>query len=154
MAAGDLEAILSKAERDVLLLASEAGRALDARCDPEILTDCGASNYDACRSAHAGDGGSCGLPPRGFGNEDGDGEFLGGGLYSPPEACVRDDGDGGDDDDGGGGCGALFDFESSSVRLPASVADGPQGNPTDPQVGGRGKGGGGSSSSCAALTLR
>lgn len=100
----DLELLIDKMENDVLELAEQVEEAFQDRCTT-ALNDCSYNNYDSCVS-----------------------QFLSPTCYKSDElvtTCSSGPSD---------SCAALFDFNSSNVILPSEIADGKDGNPTNPQV--------------------
>ena len=100
----ELERLIDKMEMDVLELAEAVEAAFQDRCTT-ALNDCSYNNYDSCVS-----------------------QFLSPTCYKSDElvtTCSSGPSD---------SCAALFDFNSSNVILPSEIADGKDGNPTNPQV--------------------
>jgi len=100
----DLELLIDKMENDVLELAEQVEEAFQDRCTT-ALNDCSYNNYDSCVS-----------------------QFLSPTCYKSDElvtTCSSGPSD---------SCAALFDFNSSNVVLPLEIANGIDGNPTNPQV--------------------
>jgi len=100
----DLELLIDKMENDVLELAEQVEEAFQDRCTT-ALNDCSYNNYDSCVS-----------------------QFLSPTCYKSDElvtTCSSGPSD---------SCAALFDFNSSNVVLPLEIANGFDGNPTNPQV--------------------
>jgi len=96
--------LVAKMESDVVELAREVETLYEGRCDISRLNECSQGSYDDCLSVYPSQ--TC----------------PGGAAYHIP-AC-------GD----GETCSALYDFNVSTVTIPGDLADGPDGNPTDPQV--------------------
>lgn len=96
--------LVTKMENDVVGLAREVEGLYEGRCDGSRLSECSKGNYDDCLSVYPSQ--TC---PGG------------------PDLHVPSCGD-------GETCSALYDFTVSAVTIPGDLADGPDGNPTDPQV--------------------
>lgn len=91
-------------EADVLEMAREVERLYKERCSDVTLKDCYKSNYEECLSAFPNS-----VCPAG--------EQLADTICGNGTKCSR-----------------LWDYSTSRISLPGEVADGPDGNPTDPQV--------------------
>lgn len=96
--------LVTKIEGDIVDLAAEVESLYAGRCDDVLLSDCFQGNYNDCLSQ---------FPT----------ETCPGGTNFNIPAC-------GD----GSACSGIFDFETSAVTLPGSLANGQDGNPTDPSV--------------------
>jgi len=100
----EIESILKRMESDALAFRDEIERVYGTRCSTETLTECYESNYNDCSST--------------FPNQQ---------CMKADELVVSACGD-------GLNCNALWDKELSTVSIPASLADGPFGNPSDPEI--------------------
>ncbi|KAL7515949.1 hypothetical protein ACHAWX_001012 [Stephanocyclus meneghinianus] len=101
----ELESILSDMEASVLAFRDHIESLYTSRCDPAALAECSEGNYDDCSSVYPN--AQCMDVRR---------------LID--SACNND----------GNNCNVLWDKSQSTVMIPAELADGPMGNPTDPQV--------------------
>jgi hypothetical protein len=100
----EFDQLIAKMELDVLELKRQVERVYGTRCDSTTLERCAYNVYDNCISSHP------------------DQECPGGAELTIP-IC-------GD----GITCGARYTYNSSNVILPTALANGEDGNPTDPQV--------------------
>jgi len=107
-----VKAILRRVEADVLAFRDAMEDLAPSRCDASTLADCSESNYNDCSSTYPNQ--RCMAADE---------------LMHP--ACSAGNGSGGG---GGGGtsCNALYSPSDTAVRIPASLAAGPNGNPVDP----------------------
>eukprot|EP00804_Cyclotella_cryptica_P019042 CCRYP_014462-RA/>CCRYP_014462-RA protein AED:0.00 eAED:0.00 QI:131/1/1/1/1/1/2/705/532 len=101
----ELESILSEMEDSVLAFRDHIERVYQSRCDPAALAECAKGNFDDCSSIYPKS--QCMDVSR---------------LID--SACNND----------GNNCNVLWDKNQTTVMIPAELADGPMGNPTDPQV--------------------
>jgi hypothetical protein len=99
--------VLAKLEGDVVEFARQVESYYANRCEEIELAQCSRGNYDECSSIYPNQ------------------ECVGGDSYHIPECG---------DASPVGGCSGLYDFSASTVSLPAELANGANGNPTDPQV--------------------
>ncbi|KAL7486287.1 hypothetical protein ACHAW6_011887 [Cyclotella cf. meneghiniana] len=101
----EVKSILKQMEDTVLAFRDEIERAYESRCDPEKLAECSKGNYDDCSS-----------------------------IYPNPQCMDASkfiDSTCGNADNN---CNVLWDESQTTVMIPAELADGPMGNPTDPRV--------------------
>ncbi len=101
-----LVALIDRLDSDVIELRNTIEASIANRCDS--IRGCYRSSYDECRSLF--DSGTQSCPSK---------EQLG---YAVPE-CGE-----------GLNCNGIFDYGATTVRLPAALANGPNGNPTNPFV--------------------
>mmetsp|Transcript_26950 Transcript_26950/g.55003 ORF Transcript_26950/g.55003 Transcript_26950/m.55003 type:complete len:696 (-) Transcript_26950:109-2196(-) len=101
-----LVALIDRLDSDVLELRNTIESSIANRC--ESIRGCYRSSYDECRSSFNSGTQTC--PSK---------EQLG---YAIPE-CGQ-----------GLNCNGIFDYGATSVRLPGALANGPNGNPTNPFV--------------------
>mmetsp|Transcript_33117 Transcript_33117/g.70581 ORF Transcript_33117/g.70581 Transcript_33117/m.70581 type:complete len:759 (+) Transcript_33117:360-2636(+) len=101
----EVKQILKRMESDVLAFRDAMEDLVASRCDAATLAECSRSNYNDCSSTYPGQ--MC------MNAED---------LVVP--ACGI----------GGSSCNALWSPSATDVRIPSTLADGPNGNPTDPRV--------------------
>ena len=101
----ELSQLLAKMESDVLELAKEVESLYKTRCN-SALEGCSQSNYDSCLSEFSNS--ICHKSDE---------------LVNPVCSTNADD-----------KCASLFSYTESTVVLPSEIANGKDGNPTDPQV--------------------
>ena len=102
--------LVAKIEGDVAELAQQVELLYATRCDDSALRGCALGNYDECSSLYPQQ--TC----------------LGGPDFFI-SACA-----GGANHSSSATCSGLWDFSMSTVRIIKELADGVNGNPTDPQV--------------------
>uniref|UniRef100_A0A7S4NES1 VWFA domain-containing protein n=2 Tax=Odontella aurita TaxID=265563 RepID=A0A7S4NES1_9STRA len=101
-----LEELFTKLESDVLDFRDKVEALYANRCDADSLDACKAASYDMCSSEYPFQ--TCRADEQ---------------LTIP--ACAEGS---------AGKCGGLFDYTTSTVRIPKDLADGMNGNPTDKTV--------------------
>lgn len=100
----ELSSLVNKVEDDVLELVAEIEQLYQQRCDADGLQQCLRGNYDDCISEYPN-------------------QVCPATLQMAVPACGQ-----------AGICSGLYDYTISSVRIPKALADGPDGNPTNPSV--------------------
>jgi len=100
----EFDRLVEKVEADAIELARTVEELYQSRCELALLADCVNGNYDHCLSSY------------------------------PDETCPGGDSLNLPDCGDGVTCSGLLSFSVSSVVLPKEVANGPNRNPTDPQV--------------------
>jgi len=100
----EVKSILQQMELDVLAFRDEIERAYSLRCETETLAECDQSNFNDCSSV-----------------------FPNGQCMKAGELIISTCGD-------GVSCNALWDKRSSTVSIPAVIAQAPFDNPSDPEV--------------------
>mmetsp|Transcript_24982 Transcript_24982/g.51235 ORF Transcript_24982/g.51235 Transcript_24982/m.51235 type:complete len:770 (-) Transcript_24982:208-2517(-) len=98
------QAILQRMEQKVLALRDEFERVYQFRCDTNTLDQCGRNNYNDCYSSYP------------------DAECAAGDEYFEIKC------------ENGETCPASWDIKRTKVTIPDSLALGPDGNPTDPEI--------------------
>lgn len=99
-----LREVMMRLQSDVLAYRNAVESAYDNRCSSSTMNTCQKNNYNECTSQY---------PNQTCPSAD----------HAVISACGK-----------GELCNGLFDWSVSTVRLPKSLAKGPQGNPTDPQI--------------------